>query len=139
MLEGLDVMKVPIAVIANFRQPGSVVLAASPPMKERFEDMIPHITAIEGSKNSLADSNLKGEEALFEERRIAYVCATRAKKLLYLSVPKLYHSKEKSPSRFILEGLRGEEIEKEEKVERTEETNSIIMNIQEVVAYFKRK
>ena len=36
MLEGLDVMKVPIAVIANFHQPGSVVLAASPPMKERF-------------------------------------------------------------------------------------------------------
>ena len=36
MLEGLDVMKVPIAVIANFQQPGSVVLAASPPMKERF-------------------------------------------------------------------------------------------------------
>ena len=36
MLEGLDVMKVPIAVIANFQQPGSVVLAASPPMKKRF-------------------------------------------------------------------------------------------------------
>ena len=36
MLEGLDVMKVPIAVIANFQQPGSVVLAASPSMKERF-------------------------------------------------------------------------------------------------------
>ncbi|ATP39506.1 UV damage repair protein UvrX [Solibacillus sp. R5-41] len=36
MLEGLDVMKVPIAVIGNFQQPGSVVLAASPPMKERF-------------------------------------------------------------------------------------------------------
>lgn len=36
MLEGLDVMKVPIAIIANFKQPGSVVLAASPPMKERF-------------------------------------------------------------------------------------------------------
>lgn len=36
LLEGLDVMNVPIAVIANFQQPGSVVLAASPPMKERF-------------------------------------------------------------------------------------------------------
>ncbi|MEG0385838.1 MAG: UV damage repair protein UvrX [Solibacillus sp.] len=36
MLEGLDVMKVPIAVIGNFQQPGSIVLAASPPMKERF-------------------------------------------------------------------------------------------------------
>lgn len=36
MLKGLDVMIVLIAVIANFKQPGSVVLATSPPMKERF-------------------------------------------------------------------------------------------------------
>lgn len=36
MLEGLDVMKVPIAIIGNFNQPGSVVLAASQPMKDRF-------------------------------------------------------------------------------------------------------
>ncbi len=36
LLEGLDVMEVPIAVIGNFQQPGSIVLAASPPMKERF-------------------------------------------------------------------------------------------------------
>lgn len=36
MLEGLDVMKVPIAVVGNLQQPGSVVLASSPPMKERF-------------------------------------------------------------------------------------------------------
>ena len=33
---GLDVMKVPIAVVANLEQRGSVVLAASPPMKKRF-------------------------------------------------------------------------------------------------------
>lgn len=39
MLEGIDVMRVPIAVIANFEQPGSVVLAASPPLKEKY-----HIT-----------------------------------------------------------------------------------------------
>lgn len=37
MLEGIDVMQVPIAVIANFEQPGSVVLAASPPMKEQYQ------------------------------------------------------------------------------------------------------
>ncbi|MGE7020397.1 DNA polymerase thumb domain-containing protein [Solibacillus cecembensis] len=37
MLEGLDIMKDPIAVIGNFDQPGSVVLAASPVMKERFK------------------------------------------------------------------------------------------------------
>ncbi len=37
MLEGIDVMRVPIAVIANFEQPGSVVLAASPPLKEKYQ------------------------------------------------------------------------------------------------------
>lgn len=37
MLEGLDIMKDPIAVIGSFNQPGSVVLAASPAMKERFK------------------------------------------------------------------------------------------------------
>lgn len=37
MLEGLDILKDPIAVIGNFNQPGSVVLAASPAMKERFK------------------------------------------------------------------------------------------------------
>lgn len=36
MLDGIDVMQVPIAVVSNFEQPGSVVLAASPPMKEKF-------------------------------------------------------------------------------------------------------
>lgn len=35
-LYGLKVMEVPIAVVANFEQKGSVVLAASPPMKKRF-------------------------------------------------------------------------------------------------------
>lgn len=37
MLEGLDVMEVPMAVIANFEQAGSVVLAASPPLKEKYQ------------------------------------------------------------------------------------------------------
>ncbi|CAM5360197.1 UV damage repair protein UvrX OS=Lysinibacillus sphaericus OX=1421 GN=LS41612_13005 PE=3 SV=1 [Lysinibacillus sphaericus] len=35
MLHGLDVLKTPVAVVANFDQPGSVVLAASPLMKKR--------------------------------------------------------------------------------------------------------
>ncbi|HWL13109.1 MAG TPA: ATP-dependent helicase, partial [Ureibacillus sp.] len=105
-----------------------------------FEDMLPHITAIEGSKNSLADSNLEGEEALFEERRLAYVCATRAKMLLYLSAPSTYHGKGKKASRFLLEGLTGERIkEKAEKVKKPEITNSIFRSIQEVAAYFKAK
>ncbi|WP_342544812.1 UV damage repair protein UvrX [Lysinibacillus sp. FSL W7-1291] len=37
MLEGLDILKDPIAVVGNFNQPGSVVLAASPVMKEQFK------------------------------------------------------------------------------------------------------
>ena len=37
MLHGLDVLKTPVAVVANFDQPGSVVLAASPLMKEKFK------------------------------------------------------------------------------------------------------
>lgn len=36
MLEGLDVLTDPIAIIGNFEQPGSIVLAASPVMKEKF-------------------------------------------------------------------------------------------------------
>jgi len=35
-LHNLDVQTVPIAVVGSFKQSGSVVLAASPPMKKRF-------------------------------------------------------------------------------------------------------
>lgn len=35
-IENLNVMEVPIAIVGNFQQKGSVVLAASPPMKKRF-------------------------------------------------------------------------------------------------------
>ena len=35
-LENLNIMEVPIAIVGNFQQKGSVVLAASPPMKKRF-------------------------------------------------------------------------------------------------------
>ncbi|WP_342510224.1 UV damage repair protein UvrX [Sporosarcina sp. FSL K6-2383] len=35
-IHNLDVRAVPIAVVGNFKQPGSIVLAASPPMKKRF-------------------------------------------------------------------------------------------------------
>ncbi len=37
MLHGLDILETPVAVVANFDQPGSVVLAASPLMKEKFK------------------------------------------------------------------------------------------------------
>ncbi|MEK4282993.1 Y-family DNA polymerase [Ureibacillus sp. FSL K6-0165] len=36
MLHNLNPMEVPIAVVGNFEQKGSIVLAASPPMKKRF-------------------------------------------------------------------------------------------------------
>ncbi|MFJ7933736.1 DNA polymerase thumb domain-containing protein [Sporosarcina sp. NPDC096371] len=36
-LHSLDVRKVPIAIVGNLKQRGSVVLAASPPMKKRFK------------------------------------------------------------------------------------------------------
>lgn len=36
LLHDLDVMTTPIAVVGNFKQPGSVVLASSPWMKKRF-------------------------------------------------------------------------------------------------------
>lgn len=36
LLENLDPLEVPIAVVGNFQQKGSIVLAASPPMKQRF-------------------------------------------------------------------------------------------------------
>jgi len=36
MLENLDPLQVPIAVVGNFQNKGSIVLAASPPMKKQF-------------------------------------------------------------------------------------------------------
>ena len=36
LIHNLDVMKEPIAIIGNFKQKGSVVLAASPPMKRKY-------------------------------------------------------------------------------------------------------
>lgn len=37
MLHGIDILETPVAVVANFDQPGSVVLAASPLMKEKYK------------------------------------------------------------------------------------------------------
>jgi len=37
MLEGLYVLKDPIAVIGNFEQPGNIVLAASPVLMGKFK------------------------------------------------------------------------------------------------------
>ncbi len=69
-----------------------------------FEGMLPHMNAIDNKRTELPDRSLDAEEALCEERRIAYVCATRAKRYLYLSAPKTYHGKLKEVSRFVQEG-----------------------------------
>ncbi len=37
MLHGINILETPVAVVANFNQPGSVVLAASPLMKEKYK------------------------------------------------------------------------------------------------------
>lgn len=51
------------------------------------------------------DSSLTPQELLEEERRLGYVCLTRAKKYLYLSSPKVHRNKDVEISRFLLEGL----------------------------------
>lgn len=68
-----------------------------------IENILPHISAIDEDKKE--DSNLSPEEALEEERRLAYVCLTRAKKHLLLSAPKTHRNKDAEISRFLLEGL----------------------------------
>lgn len=71
-----------------------------------FEDLLPHFKALGNEKGLLADDFLTPDEALEEERRLAYVCATRAKERLYISSVRLYHNKQKKLSRFLLEGIQ---------------------------------
>lgn len=68
-----------------------------------FEEMLPHFKAL-GKQNELSDELLTPDEALAEERRLAYVCATRAKERLYVSSVRLYHNKPCKLSRFIRDG-----------------------------------
>lgn len=69
-----------------------------------FEDMLPHFKALGNEQVLLADDFLTTEESLEEERRLAYVCATRAKERLYISSVRFYHDKPKKVSRFLFEG-----------------------------------
>lgn len=68
-----------------------------------FEGMLPHFKALGGEQGLLADDFLSPQEALEEERRLAYVCATRAKERLYISTVRHYHNQTRKISRFLLE------------------------------------
>lgn len=68
-----------------------------------IENILPHSAAI--SPGEKEDSLLTSEEALEEERRLAYVCVTRAKRYLYISAPKTHRNKDAEISRFLLEGV----------------------------------
>lgn len=71
-----------------------------------FEGMLPHFKALTGEQGLLADDLLTPQQALEEERRLAYVCATRAKERLYISSVRRYHNQQRKFSRFLLEGAR---------------------------------
>lgn len=65
-IEGLDVMRDAIAVVSNLEQKGSIVLAASPPMKKRF--------------------NVKTGTRLFEIPRHPDIILLEPKMALYLNI-----------------------------------------------------
>lgn len=73
-----------------------------------FEGMLPHFKALSTDEGLLADDFLPPDEALEEERRLAYVCATRAKERLYISSVRTYHQKPRKLSRFLIEGATSE-------------------------------
>lgn len=75
------------------------------------EGILPHQASL-GEKKE--DSSISSDEAIEEERRLAYVCVTRAKRFLYLSAPRRHRNKEVETSRFVLEGIcQVEEAKKE--------------------------
>lgn len=67
------------------------------------EQILPHAASLDQKQKE--DTNLSPEDSLEEERRLAYVCVTRAKKLLYISSPKTHRGNPAKVSRFIKEGL----------------------------------
>jgi DNA helicase II / ATP-dependent DNA helicase PcrA len=76
-----------------------------------IENVLPHKAALNAAEQedrvqqtSEKTSDIT-EEAIEEERRLAYVAITRAKESLYLSAPRIYHEKEADISRFLLEAL----------------------------------
>lgn len=73
------------------------------------DDILPHKSAMKADEQS-DRIRKKGsnpvEDALEEERRILYVCLSRAQRLLYISSPESYNQKEKPISRFLLDALQ---------------------------------
>ena len=73
---------------------------------------LPHQSSLGHKKD---DTSISAEEAIEEERRLAYVCVTRAKRFLHLSSPLRNRNKEVEISRFISEGMGLETEENTEK------------------------
>ncbi|MDX1699624.1 MAG: ATP-dependent helicase, partial [Melioribacteraceae bacterium] len=72
------------------------------------EGILPHAASLDTEKKE--DSPLPPEEAIAEERRLAYVCVTRARQHLYISSPQNHRNEKVHPSRFIVEGMGMESI-----------------------------
>lgn len=78
-----------------------------------IENVLPHKAALFAdyqedriARNNQPNKNLsKLEEALEEEKRLAYVAITRAKNQLFISSPKKHHNEKAKVSRFLLEAL----------------------------------
>lgn len=92
------------------------------------EGIVPHSTALrqdipEDQKAALAvqQTDTELDMALEEERRLAYVAITRAKKYLYVTSPASHHGKPADVSRFLLEafGLEVPDKRKERDDSRT--------------------
>lgn len=79
------------------------------------EGILPHAASLDDKKKE--DTELSSEEMLEEERRLGYVCVTRAKQYLYISSPKIHRGEEAKISRFLKEGLGIQENKKEGKRE----------------------
>lgn len=75
------------------------------------ESILPHASSLDTNKKE--DSQLEPEKALDEERRLGYVCVTRARKHLYLSSPKSHRGNEVKVSRFLHESLGIQDIKGE--------------------------
>lgn len=74
------------------------------------EDILPHRSAINADKQEdriltksakEKNENNKSQEAIEEERRLAYVATSRAKHHLYISAPCTHHNKEATITRFL--------------------------------------
>ncbi|MCP1161244.1 ATP-dependent helicase [Bacillus infantis] len=72
------------------------------------EGIIPHKAAekADEQKDRAGDKGKKQEDAIEEERRLAYVGATRAMNELYVSSPKKYRGKDVEISRFLIESFK---------------------------------